>query len=305
MTILLNDVNEKRIGILEYRSDRFINDVIARLQGMPVEFLSLSAERVPIHRDYRVVIDRLSFSYPFLKEVLKNLALNGTYVINNPFTATATNKLVDTNVGNRLGLPFPRTIILPDKEVIEELKETVSPPDLARVVEEIKLPCILKPFDGYAWQDVYVINALSELENLYQALSSRYVLIVQQLIRYKEYFRVFCIGKRDVLFIKWTPKPFSMGHYQYCDQSLIGGAYDNLVTLTIKLNEVLDLDVNVVEWCLDEAGKWWIIDAFNEVPEVIPEALPPEYYAWIVDKFSACVRDKFNSEQKNRILFIS
>jgi hypothetical protein len=66
---------------------------------------------------------------------------------------------------------------------------------------------------------------------------------------------------------------------------------------------VLDLDVNVLEWCVDDAGQWWVIDAFNEVPDVIPESLPPDYYTWIVDRFAACIRDKLYSGKKNRFPF--
>ena len=73
--------------------------------------------------------------------------------------------------------------------------------------------------------------------------------------------------------------------------------------MTIKLNEALDLDVNVVEWCLDEEGQWWIIDAFNEVPDVSADALPSRYYAWIVDRFAACIRDKLSTRKKNLIPF--
>jgi hypothetical protein len=76
-----------------------------------------------------------------------------------------------------------------------------------------------------------------------------------------------------------------------------------LTELTIKLNQVLDLDVNVLEWCVDDAGQWWVIDAFNEVPDVIPESLPPDYYTWIVDRFAACIRDKLYSGKKNRFPF--
>ena len=94
-------------GVLESRSDRFINDVICQLSDIPVEFVSLAAERVPIERQYRVLVDRLSFRYPFLREMVKSLALSGTYVINNPFAASATNKLMEIQVGSRLGMYTP------------------------------------------------------------------------------------------------------------------------------------------------------------------------------------------------------
>lgn len=303
VTILFN-VERKLVGILESKKDRFINDVVYRLSGVDVEFMSLGMERAPIERGYRVVVDRLSFSYPFLREVVKSLALSGTYVINNPFAALATNKILDIRLGSRLGLSFPKTIILPDRTVTQETDGLVIQPNLQGVANEVGLPCILKPFDGYGWDDVYVVKSIEELQNLYLSLSSRHILLVQQLIKFKSYFRVFCFDQRDVLFIRWIPKPLAMGQYLYGDLSSLEGARDRLTTLTIQLNRALDLDINVVEWCVDENGQWWVIDAFNEVPEVIREALPPEYYSWLVEKFAACIMDKLNSDKKNRTPFL-
>lgn len=291
------------VGILESTSDRFMNDVASRLNGVAVEFMSVSGEKVPIERSYRVVVDRLSFRYPFLREFVKGLSLNGAYVINNPFAAQSTNKLVEIVVGNRLGLTFPKTISLPERLAIEETDGLVSQPYLDDVAEELGLPCVLKPYDGYAWEDVHVVTSKEEMSQVYQSLGSRRILVAQQLIKFKDYFRVFCFDKRHVLFIKWIPKPLAMGHYLDLDTSVpVNLGYD-LTEMTVKLNEALDLDVNVVEWCLDDEGRWWIIDAFNEVPDVTPEALPSRYYMWIVDTFARSIRDKLDGGKRNRLPF--
>ena len=291
------------VGILESTSDRFMNDVASRLDGITVEFMSVSGERFPVERTYRVVVDRLSFRYPFLRELMKGLSLNGTYVINNPFAAQSTNKLVEMLVGNRLGLTFPKTVFLPDCFSIEDTEGVVFQPCLDHVAEELGFPCILKPYDGYAWEDVHVVMSKEEMSQVYQSLCSRRLLLAQQLIKYKDYFRVFCFDKRHVLFIKWIPKPLAMGHYLDSDGSIPANVNYDLTEMTMKLNEALDLDVNVVEWCVDEEGRWWVIDAFNEVPDVTAEALPNRYYTWIVDTFALCIRDKLNSGKSNRLPF--
>jgi hypothetical protein len=293
-------VETKLVGILESRNDRFTNDVVCHLGDIPVEFVTLAGEQIPFGRRYRVVVDRLSFCYPFLKEIMKGLALDGTYVINNPFAALSTNKLIEIQVGSRLGINFPKTVVLPDKLVADEMGGVISQPHLENVAEKLGVPCILKPFDGYAWEDVYAVKSVQELKDLYASLSRRRILLAQQFISYRDYFRVFCFDKRDVLFVKWVPKPFSMGHYLHCVPGSIGDQEGVLTAQTIELNRALDLDVNVVEWCIDAEGRWWMIDAFNEVPEVVPEALPPDYYTWIVDRFTACVRDKLDPVRKNR-----
>jgi hypothetical protein len=296
-------VETKLVGILESKNDRFINDVAHRLTDVSVEFMSLGGEKIPIEREYRVVVDRLSFHYPFLKEIVKNLALSGTYVINNPFAASSTNKLIEIQVGSSLGINFPKTVVLPDQLVADEMEGLVSQPYLDRVTAELGLPCIVKPFDGYAWEDVYVVKSTQELRDVYTSLRTRRILLAQQLISFKDYFRVFCFDKRDILFVRWKPKPLAMGHYLHCEPGSIGDQEERLTTLTVKLNQALDLDVNVVEWCLDAEGKWWMIDAFNEVPEVIPEALPTDCYAWVVDRFVACIKDKLDPAKKNRTPF--
>jgi hypothetical protein len=302
-TIISATVQAKLVGILESRDDRFMADVVSRLGAIPVEYVSFADERVPVERAYRVVVDRLSFRYPFLREMMKNLALNGTYIINNPFAAATTNKLVDMRLGSRLGLTFPKTIVLPDQVTVEETSSLVAQPHFDRVAEELGFPCVLKPFDGYGWQDVYLVSSAQELRNLYLALCSRYVLMAQQLITFKDYFRVFCFDKKDVLFIRWVPKPLAMGQYLYSDLSGMGDVLERLVRLTTQFNQALDLDVNVMEWCVDEKGQWWVIDAFNEVPDITPGALPHEYYTWIVDKFAACIKDKLDPGKKNRTPF--
>jgi hypothetical protein len=291
------------IGILESKSDRLMTDVVSLLHDIPVEFIRTVGGKVPIERSYQVIVDRLSFRFPFLKEIVKSLSLSGTYIINNPFTASLTNKLIEIHLGSRLGISFPKTIVLPDLSSINKTDGVVSQPSLEQVAEEIGLPLILKPFDGYAWEDVYVVNSVEELGRLYSNLSSRRILMAQQLIRFREYFRAFCFDKRDVLFIKWIPKPLAMGHYLYSERDTLGDAHHRLTESTIKLNQVLDFDVNTVEWCIDEEGRWWIIDAFNEVPDIIPEALPSDYYTWIIDRFAACIKDKLNSGRSNNILF--
>lgn len=292
-----------KVGILESPQDQFIGDVICKLSDLEIEFLTFREQQAPIASDCRVILDRLSFNHPYLKEMMKGLSLAGTYIINNPYSATATNKLMDTRVFSRLDIPFPKTIVLPDMALKEEGGHFVAEPRWGEIAAELGLPCILKPFDGYAWEDVYLVNSVEEMKNLHVSMKSRHILLAQRLIRYRDYYRVYCINKRDVLFIKWIPKPFAMGHYLYSDLKPIEGIKDRLTELTILLNSALDLDVNVVEWCLDEEGQPWVIDAFNEVPDIRKESLPPEYYWWIVDKFVACIRDKLDPSKRNKTIF--
>ncbi len=293
-----------KVGILESKNDAFINDVLPNLSGAEIEFLYFRQQAAPISGDYKVIVDRASFCHTFLKETMKNLALSGTYIINNPFSATATNKLIDIRVGSSLGISVPKTFVLPGAKLDEETEDWIGEPTWEQIVDEVGLPCILKPFDGYAWTNVYTTNSLEELKQTYYSMSSSQVMLVQKLIRYTDYYRTFCIGKKDILFVKWIPKPFSMGQYLESDLKPLENMKDMLTRLTIDLNTCLDLDVNAVEWCIDEEGHPWLIDAFNEVPEIKREAMPETYYNWIVQKFVECIEDKLDSNKRNKAVFL-
>ena len=79
-----------------------------------------------------------------------------------------------------------------------------------------------------------------------------------------------------------------------------------LVEMTARINTCLDLDINVLEWCLDTDGRPWLIDAFNDVPDIQKDKLPPECYWWIVDKLAAYVQEKVRKPmERNRIPFVA
>jgi len=294
---------QNKVGIIELKDDPFIIDVVSRLGDLPVEFLSFADWMVPITTDYRVIVDRLSYRSSYLKEVVRNLALDGTYVINNPFTASVSNKMLDEWIFKTLGIPSPKAVVLPGSEPKEELVSVFNEPSWRRIADEVGLPCVLKPVDGYGWDYVYLVNTLDELKRNYASAGMGKVWLVQQKIDYKHYYLVFCIDKKDVLFIKWIPRPLGAGEYLYSDLKEIEDIRDRLTEQTIRLNSCLDMDINVVEWCVDDRGQPWVIDAFNEVPDVPKSRMPAEYYGWIVDRFVACIKDKLGSDKQNRHSF--
>jgi hypothetical protein len=301
--VVVNVMRGSRIGILELKDDPFIIDVVSKLADLPVEFLSLAEQPAPITGDYGVIVDRLSFRFPFLKEVVKSMSLCGTYVINNPFAASASDKLVDALVFQLLGIPSPKSIVLPGPELKEEIGSLVAEPSWSRIADEVGLPCVFKPVDGYGWDDVYMPNTLEELKELYASHASGKVWLVQRKINYKHYYRVFCINQKDVLFVRWIPKPLGMGEYLYTDLEELTDIKSKLAEHTVHMNSCLDMDINVVEWCIDEQGQPWVIDAFNEVPDMPKSRMPPDYYWWIVDRFVACIRDKMTSDKQNKHSF--
>jgi hypothetical protein len=292
-----------RIGILEYRDNDFIKAVAEGLKDLDVGFIALSEIHHPSPSPYRVVIDRVSFADPFLREVMRYWSLCGAYVLNNPFYTLTADKLSDILVCGRLGIPHPRTVLLPKVNLAEDMREIVSEPDWEKIRENLPFPCIIKPVDGYAWQDVFRADTLEEMQRLYENLKRRCVLLAQEYIPWTEYYRAFCIDRREVLLVSWTPKPLDMGEYRCLDSADPREVISFISRKTAEFNAAVGLDFNSIEWCVTAEGKAYIIDSYNDVPDVRKDKIPDPCYRWIVDRFCACVRRILASGEKNSLTF--
>ena len=87
----------KKIGILFGMEDTFPHAFVERVNQKAEK--GIVAEAVKIDKvvqnqltDYAVIIDRISQDVPFYRAYLKNAALTGTAVINNPFWWSADDK---------------------------------------------------------------------------------------------------------------------------------------------------------------------------------------------------------------------
>ena len=80
----------KKIGIMFGMENTFPPALVEKINGMKVEgvtaeFVKLGGVKMAEPSGYRVIIDRISQDIPFYRAYLKNAALSGTIVINNPF----------------------------------------------------------------------------------------------------------------------------------------------------------------------------------------------------------------------------
>ena len=108
----------KKIGILYGKENSFPPALIERINSKNVE--GVIAEPVLLDKvvqaqasDYAVIIDRISQDVPFYRAFLKNAAITGTAVINNPFWWSADEKFFNNALGEMIGVSMPKTVLLP------------------------------------------------------------------------------------------------------------------------------------------------------------------------------------------------
>src|SRR6059036_4172309 len=113
----------KKIGILFGQEHSFPPAFVERV-NQKTSGKEIAAEFVRIDKviqgepcGYDVVIDRISQDVPFYRTWLKNAALTGTAVINNPFWWSADDKYFNNCLMTQIGVPIPKTAILPSYEL--------------------------------------------------------------------------------------------------------------------------------------------------------------------------------------------
>jgi hypothetical protein len=291
---------DTKLGIVEFRGNDFIESVAASLHDVPADFIRSGQVLHPSPPPYRVIIDRVSFCDPFLRRLMCSWSIAGAYVLNDPFFTQVFDKFSELQLYDALGISHARTMLLPRVNRAEDVREIVAPPDWPAIEGAIGFPCVLKPVEGYAWQDVFTAESPAGLRGLYESLGDRQTLMVQELIRYSAYYRAFCIDKREVFIVGWKPLPFDQGEYFLPDPAALAAVEEHITSRTIALNAALGLDFNAVEWCVTPGGQPVVIDSFNDVPDVRKEKLPPACFQWVVERFCACVRSKLASGERNR-----
>jgi len=86
------------------------------IDGIQAEFVRVGGVEMAKPSGYAVIVDRISHDMPFYRAYLKNAALTGTQIINNPFWWSADDKFFNYSLALKLGVAVPPTVILPHKK---------------------------------------------------------------------------------------------------------------------------------------------------------------------------------------------
>ncbi len=102
----------KKIGIIFGMENTFPPALVDKInsmgvEGVSAEFVKVGGIRMDQPKKYDVIIDRISQDISFYRAYLKNAALHGTVVINNPFWWTADDKFFNYAMAEQLGVAIP------------------------------------------------------------------------------------------------------------------------------------------------------------------------------------------------------
>jgi hypothetical protein len=280
----------KKIGILFGKERSFPMAFIERVNSKGIE--DLIAEPVRIEKaiqgeptGYAVIVDRISQDVPFYRTWLKNEALTGTAVINNPFWWSADDKYFNNCLMTQIGVPVPKTAILPSNELPtdttgESFSNLAYPLDWDSIFEYVGFPAYMKPYAGGGWKSVYRLESAQDFYEKHNE-TGQLVMLLQEEIVFEEYYRCYCIGGRNIRIMPYEPRnPF---HLRY-SASFVPDAekFKLMEDIVYRINKYLGYDFNTVELALRD-GVPYAIDFGNPAPDAERSSVGEDNFEWVVE----------------------
>ena len=280
----------KKIGVLHGKERSFPEALVARINSKNVP--GVVAEPVKIDMvaqgeptEYAVIFDRISQDVPFYRAYLKNAALCGTAVINNPFWWSADEKFFNNCLATQIGVPVPKTLILTSRDLptdtsSESFSNLAYPLDWDRIFKYIGFPAYMKPHAGGGWKSVYQLNNLDEFFEKH-AETEQLVMMLQEEIKFEEYYRCYCIGGKYVRIMPYEPR--NPHHLRYvADFSPSPERYKLMEDIVLRICHYLGYDFNTVELAVRD-GVPYAIDFCNPAPDAEVTSVGQENFDWVVE----------------------
>jgi len=280
----------KKIGILFGKERSFPEAFIQRINDKKIK--GIVAKAVKIDKvaqgepsGYTVIIDRISQDVPFYRAFLKNAAISGAAVINNPFWWSADEKFFNNALATKIGVPVPKTVILPSRELpddtsSESFSNLAYPLDWNGIFEYVGFPAYMKPFAGGGWKHVYKLNSMEEFFE-HHAETGQLVMLLQEEIIFEEYYRCYCIGRKHVRIMPYEPR--NPHHLRYvADHRPSKELLSTMEEIVLKINQYLGYDFNTVELAVRD-GIPYAIDFCNPAPDADVKSVGQENFEWVVE----------------------
>src|SRR5580698_4508141 len=257
-----------------------------QLEEIQAEFVHVGGVRMAEPSGYAVIVDRISHDIPFYRSFLKNAALTGTQIINNPFWWSADDKFFNYALADKLGVAVPKTVLLPHKKFPPQTSERSMrnlqfPLDWDGIFNYVGFPAFLKPHDGGGWRDVHHIHSPQEFFHAYDQTRDL-SMTLQAAVNFNEYFRCYVVGQSEVRIMPYDPRRPHEHLYildpPVYDKKLLKRVEKDALTIC----KALGYDLNTVEFAV-EKGIPYAIDFMNPAPDADLYSVGKENFEWIVN----------------------
>jgi len=301
----------KKIGILFGQETTFPPAFIERvnsknIKGITAEFVKIDKVIQGEASGYDVIIDRISQDVPFYRAYLKNAALNGTAVLNNPFWWSADEKFFNNALMTKMDVAVPKTVLLPSNQHPDDtnansFRNLHYPMNWEAIFNYIGFPAYFKPFAGGGWKNVYRLESPEDFFKAYNE-TGQLVMMLQEEIKFTEYFRCYCLDRKDVHVMRYDPKQPHHLRYVQNPAPIEKQMMEKIFHAVLTINNALGYDFNTVELAVRD-GIPYAIDFCNPAPDADKNSVGEDNFNWIVEATAnmAIRRAKAHKKDQNNL----
>lgn len=281
----------KKIGILFGQENTFPPAFVERVnskkeKGITAEFVKIDKVVQGEASGYDVIIDRISQDVPFYRAFLKNAALNGTAVINNPFWWSADEKFFNNALMTKMGVAVPKTVLLPSNQHPDDtdsnsFRNLDYPLNWEAMFSYVGFPAFFKPFAGGGWKNVYRLESPEDFFKAYNE-TGQLVMMLQEEIQFTEYFRCYALDKKDFHIMRYDPKQPHHLRYVQNPEPIEKSLMEKLNKSIKIISDSLGYDFNTIELAVRD-GVPYAIDFCNPAPDAEKTSVGEENFNWIVE----------------------
>ena len=226
---------------------------------------------------YDVLLDRLNHWYKISREWIKKaVVMNDVYVLNNPWSIQSNEKHTSYCAMMKLGMPVPRTMLIPPKEYDETpdlqitLERYAQLFSLGEIGREVGYPLFLKPYDGGGWVGVSKVENEAELNAAYDQSGKSVMHAQEALVPYDGFVRCIGVGPQ-VKIVHYDPSAPLHERYRSELDLVASGLMTReeeklLRDTTLVINTFFGWDFNSCE-LIRKDGVWHPFDFANACPD--------------------------------------
>ncbi len=234
---------------------------------------------------YDLVIDRLTHWFHTTREWIKKISLDGVYTLNNPWSIQSLEKHTSYVAMMKLGLPIPKTWMIPPKEyetggdwdvTVRRYNRLFS---LGEVGKQVGYPAYLKPYDGGGWVGVVRVTDEASLHAAYNASGKRVQHLQEAVKDWDLFIRAIGIGPQ-VHVVKYDPDQPLHARYRNDVDFIDDAGHHTAVRICRTINAFCGWDFNSCEM-LRAAETLYPIDYANACPDSQVTSLH-YHFPWLV-----------------------
>ncbi len=287
---------KKLIGFIIGREQDMPNTVMSMLNeeyvGVQAELVKLGGTFLDEPVPYDVIIDRMSHEIPYYQTYVKYAALNGCYIINDPFVWANDTKFFAGCIVSKLGVRTPRTAVLPNKDIAtdtvpDSFRNLSYPMDWQAIIDYIGSPAIFKDIRSGGRRFAHRVANVEELIQRYDESGTR-TMILQQVIESNNQYHCLVIGGERSLLM-----PYSMESSRYLEGpgGLKQEVADEMCSTALKIAQVYGYDINMSEFVYHQ-DQVYLINATNPSPLIGRDLMTPVQFDWICREIAALAADR-------------